>query len=82
MNELRATRDRMAVLAVERERTRVARDIHDILGHSLTVITVKAELAGRLVDADPTARGRDRRRRAARPRALADVRSTVGGYRG
>ncbi|MCW2866896.1 MAG: histidine kinase [Marmoricola sp.] len=39
-----------AALAVENERTRFARDLHDILGHSLTVITVKAELAGRLLD--------------------------------
>ncbi|WP_292860496.1 sensor histidine kinase [Microbacterium sp.] len=83
MNELRATRDRMAQLAVERERSRVARDIHDILGHSLTVITVKAELAGRLVDADP-ARARTEIgdvEQLARG-ALADVRSTVAGYRG
>ena len=83
MNELRATRDRMAVLAVERERTRVARDIHDILGHSLTVITVKAELAGRLVDADPTrARAEIADVEQLARGALADVRSTVGGYRG
>ncbi len=39
-----------AALAVENERTRFARDLHDILGHSLTVVTVKAELAGRLLD--------------------------------
>lgn len=83
INTLQATQDQMAVLAAERERGRVARDIHDILGHSLTVITVKAELAGRLIDIDPArakteigeveglARG-----------ALADVRSTVAGFRG
>ena len=35
------------------ERERVARDVHDVLGHSLTVVTVKAELAERLVDTDP-----------------------------
>ena len=35
------------------ERDRVARDVHDVLGHSLTVVTVKAELAERLVDVDP-----------------------------
>lgn len=71
-----------AQLAVENERTRFARDLHDILGHSLTVITVKAELAQRLLDVDPErARaeiadverlGRD---------ALADVRQAVAGYR-
>jgi two-component system sensor histidine kinase DesK len=59
MNALRATRDQMATMAVERERSRVARDLHDILGHSLTVITVKTELAGRLIDVDP-ARARTR----------------------
>ncbi len=42
-----------ARLAVAEERNRLARDLHDILGHSLTVITVKAELAGRLLDVDP-----------------------------
>jgi two-component system, NarL family, sensor histidine kinase DesK len=69
-------------LVVENERTRFARDLHDILGHSLTVITVKAELAGRLMDVDP-----DRARaevadleRLSRD-ALADVRRAVDGYR-
>ena len=38
----------------------MARDMHDILGHSLTVITVKAELAGRLIDARPATSGRAR----------------------
>jgi two-component system sensor histidine kinase DesK len=83
IQQLRATQQELARLAVEDERSRVARDLHDILGHSLTVITVKAELAGRLVAADPAraaaeiadvedlARG-----------ALADVRSTVSGFRG
>ena len=41
-----------ARLAVDNERTRFARDLHDILGHSLTVITVKAELAQKLFDVD------------------------------
>jgi len=83
MNRLRASQRQVEALAAERERGRVARDIHDILGHSLTVITVKSELAGRLVDVDPNrakteigdietlARG-----------ALADVRATVAGFRG
>lgn len=71
-----------AELAVENERSRFARDLHDILGHSLTVISLKAELAGRLFDADP-----DRARaeladleRLSRD-ALADVRRAVEGYR-
>jgi two-component system, NarL family, sensor histidine kinase DesK len=77
--EAQHDRERYAVLA---ERERFARDLHDILGHSLTVITVKSELAGRLVDRDV-----DRARaeitdieRLAR-QALADVRATAGNYR-
>lgn len=69
-------------LAVSEERNRFARDLHDILGHSLTVITVKAELAQRLLDLDA-----DRTRseladleRLSRE-ALADVRRAVEGYR-
>lgn len=83
MNALRATRDQMAQMAVERERSRVARDLHDILGHSLTVITVKSELAGRLIDVDPArARTEIGEVEALARGALADVRATVAGYRG
>ena len=83
MNRLRATQHEMARLAVEQERSRVARDLHDILGHSLTVITVKAELAGRLISSDPDASAREISEIEGLARgALADVRSTVGGYRG
>lgn len=74
--------DENAGLAVENERTRFARDLHDILGHSLTVITVKAELAQRLLDVDPS---RARSELADLERlsrdALADVRRAVEGYR-
>ena len=69
-------------LAVSEERNRLARDLHDILGHSLTVITVKAELAKKLMDLDP-ARARaeiDDLERLSRD-ALADVRRAVEGYR-
>ena len=64
------------------ERNRFARDLHDILGHSLTVITVKAELAKKLIDVDPErARAElDDLERLARD-ALADVRRAVEGYR-
>ena len=77
---------RNARLAVENERTRFARDLHDILGHSLTVITVKVELAGRLLETDdPAARDRARAEVADLERlsrdALADVRRAVAGYR-
>jgi two-component system sensor histidine kinase DesK len=73
---------RNAALAVENERSRFARDLHDILGHSLTVITVKAELAQRLLDVDPE---RTRAELADLERlsrdALSDVRRAVEGYR-
>ncbi|MEP7090406.1 MAG: histidine kinase, partial [Nocardioidaceae bacterium] len=80
--ELIVAHEENASLAVENERTRFARDLHDILGHSLTVITVKAELAGRLLDVDP-ARARaeiEDLERLSRD-ALTDVRRAVEGYR-
>ncbi|WP_395695074.1 sensor histidine kinase [Nocardioides sp.] len=71
-----------ARLAVENERTRFARDLHDILGHSLTVITVKAELAQRLVDVDPErARAEIADLERLSRDALSDVRRAVEGYR-
>ncbi len=83
MNQLRATQHELEQLAVVRERGRVARDIHDILGHTLTVVTVKAELAGRLVDTDPSrARTEIAEVEALARGALADVRTTVAGFRG
>lgn len=51
--ELRAAREEIARLAVMTERLRIARDLHDLLGHSLSLITLKSELAGRLVRAAP-----------------------------
>ncbi|MEF2976828.1 sensor histidine kinase [Subtercola sp. YIM 133946] len=83
VRRLRESQAEAARLAVEQERSRVARDIHDILGHSLTVITVKAELAGRLLPEHPLRAGAeiDDIERLARG-ALADVRATVTGYRG
>jgi two-component system sensor histidine kinase DesK len=75
--------EELKTMAVEQERARFARDLHDLLGHSLTVITVKSELAGRLLDRDPqraAAEVADIERLARE--ALADVRSTVAGYRG
>jgi two-component system, NarL family, sensor histidine kinase DesK len=79
--DLLLAREENARLAVEEERNRMARDLHDILGHSLTVITVKAELAGRLMDADP-ARARAEvadLERLSRD-ALVDVRRAVEGF--
>ena len=81
-HELTAARNEVAVLAAERERARIARDMHDLLGHSLTTVTVKAALASRLVDSDP-ARARAEMQDVERltREALADVRATVSGFR-
>jgi len=82
MSQLRHAQKQLEALAVERERGRVARDIHDILGHSLTVVTVKAELAGRLVDVDPQrAKAEIAEVESLARGALADVRATVAGVR-
>src|SRR5699024_3046 len=53
--ELRDTREELARAAVAAERARIGRDLHDILGHSLTAIAVKAGLARRLTDRDAAA---------------------------
>lgn len=76
----------LARLAVVEERGRVARDLHDLLGHSLTVVTLKAQLASRLLETgDEAARERaraevDEVERLSRD-ALADVRAALAGYR-
>ena len=74
--------DARAELALVVERDRVARDVHDVLGHSLTALSIKAELAARLIEVDP-ARAREELesiQQTAR-QALTEVRSTVGGLR-
>lgn len=81
-NELRQTRRELADAAVVAERERIGRDLHDILGHSLTAIAVKAGLARRMVerqtgDAVQEIAGVERLARE----ALADVRATASGYR-
>jgi two-component system sensor histidine kinase DesK len=85
--QLARAREQLVDLAVSQERERLGRDVHDILGHSLTVITVKTELAGRLLEALPPGPAVDRARaevtdveRLARE-ALADVRATVSATR-
>jgi len=71
-----------ARLAVDNERTRFARDLHDIMGHSLTVITVKAELAQKLLDVDlERARAEIADLERLSRDALTDVRRAVEGYR-
>ena len=51
--ELHAAREEIARLAVMTERLRIARDLHDLLGHNLSLIALKSELAGRLVTVAP-----------------------------
>lgn len=79
---LRATQEEVERLAKAAERERIARDLHDVLGHTLSVITLKAELAGKLVARDPERAGREIREveRISRE-ALREVRSAVAGYR-
>lgn len=80
--DLIAAREEVARLAAAEERLRVARDIHDILGHRLTAITVKSELAGKLITRAPERAVAEvaEIERLSRE-ALADVRATVSGYR-
>jgi two-component system sensor histidine kinase DesK len=80
--QLVAARTRLATLAVAEERNRIARDLHDTLGHSLSLIAVKGELAARLLPDDP-GRARDEIADVTRTarEALSAVRETVSGYR-
>jgi two-component system sensor histidine kinase DesK len=79
---LAETRAELARLAAENERIRIARDLHDLLGHSLTTITVKAGLARRLGLADPEgAVAQITEVEDLCRRVLADVRAAVSGYR-
>jgi two-component system sensor histidine kinase DesK len=68
-------------LATIAERERIARDLHDVLGHTLSVIVLKSELASKLTASDPAAASREIQdvERISRD-ALAQVRSTIRGY--
>ncbi len=84
VNELRATKDRVAELAVAEERARLARDLHDVLGHSLTTITLKAGLARRVLESSgdrDRAVGEIAELEHLSRQALSEVRATVSGYR-
>ncbi|MER7009475.1 sensor histidine kinase [Dactylosporangium sp. NPDC000555] len=80
--QLAEAREEITRLAVAAERDRFARDLHDLLGHSLTVVSVKSELAGRLVQLAPERAEAELAdiQRLVRE-ALADVRAAVAGYR-
>lgn len=70
--------ERLATLA---ERERIARDLHDLLGHTLSVITLKSELAAKLIDSQPDrARHEIREIETTSREALAQVRGAVSGY--
>jgi len=76
LQERRTSAERELALISQREA--VGRDVHDILGHSLTVLTLKAEVARRLIERDPAASSRELDEVITLARgALADVRSTV-----
>lgn len=79
---LSEARAEIARLAAENERSRIARDLHDLLGHSLTSITLKAGLARRLAVRDPARAAEEIAdvEELAR-KSLTDVRAAVGGYR-
>jgi two-component system sensor histidine kinase DesK len=80
--DLRMAREEIARLAVSEERLRFARDLHDLLGHSLSVVVLKAELAGRLATSSPERAVEEMAdvERVARE-ALREVRDAVVGYR-
>jgi two-component system, NarL family, sensor histidine kinase DesK len=82
IRELRAAREELAELAVTEERLRIARDLHDLLGQSLSVVALKSDLADRLVDTDPAAAHAELAdvRRVSR-QALTEMRAAVHGYR-
>jgi two-component system sensor histidine kinase DesK len=81
-DELTEARAELARLAVAQERERFARDLHDLLGHSLSVIALKAELAGRLLPVRPDDAAREIAEAETVARsALGEVREAASGYR-
>ncbi len=80
--KLRSAQDEIEHLAKVAERERIARDLHDVLGHTLSVIILKSELASKLIDCDPErAKAEIRDVEQTSREALAEVRSTIRGYR-
>ena len=82
MEKLRLAQEEIEHLAKVAERERIARDLHDVLGHTLSLIIVKSELAAKLMERYPERAKQDVEdiQRAARE-ALTEVRSTIRGYR-
>ncbi len=79
---LRRARADLARTAVAEERLRIARDLHDLLGHSLSLITLKAELAGRVIGTNPDRAATEiTELESVARQSLSDVRAAVAGYR-
>jgi len=82
MEKLRIAHEEIEHLAKVAERERIARDLHDVLGHTLSLITLKSELAGKLIDRDlAQAKAEIRDVEQTARQALAEVRQAIGGYR-
>jgi two-component system, NarL family, sensor histidine kinase DesK len=82
MVRLKETRAELARAAVAEERLRISRDLHDLLGHSLSLITLKAELAGRVMRTDPERAAREvADLETVARRSLTEVRQAVTSYR-
>ncbi len=82
MFKLNEARAELARTAVAEERLRISRDLHDLLGHSLSLIALKGELAGRMIESDPPRAAREiAELEAVARRSLAEVRQAVTGYR-
>ena len=80
--KLRMAQEEVERLAKLAERERIARDMHDVLGHTLSVVVLKSELAQKLMDRDPQ-RARQEIAEVERisRQGLADVRQAITGYR-
>ena len=80
--KLRMAHEEIEQLAKTAERERIARDMHDVLGHSLSLIVLKSELAGRLLASQPARAALEIAEIETTARqALAEVRKTITGYR-
>jgi two-component system sensor histidine kinase DesK len=80
--ELRVAREAVVEMARIAERERIGRDLHDLLGHTLSVIVLKSELAAKLAERDPARAAREIRDVEQISRdALSEVRKAVRGYR-
>ncbi|HEX5725688.1 MAG TPA: sensor histidine kinase [Longimicrobiaceae bacterium] len=79
---LRLAQEEVEHLAAVAERERIARDLHDVLGHTLSVIILKSELASRLAERDPERAAREIREvEQVSRKALNEVREAIRGYR-